>query len=119
MRTFDPHGRLQGFSADDWEKAARALTEARLTLANASVAQSWAPERLLALLICLEEDELCKLYWHVYHCEEHAVLTLNFRDGIPRAPFSCSECEVEVSSTRELSFDLECVLSELVQLKQR
>jgi hypothetical protein len=111
MVSFNPEGRLVGLTDNDWEKISYLLESKRFSISFSSRSMGILPEKLIAVMFCLYQDDLCKLYINIYHtCEDHPVMTRDYQNGMPRFPFHCEECEEHINDSSTLSYDLECII---------
>lgn len=111
MTRFAPGRRLSSLTETDWGHLAALLTKREFQLSYECAAMQMGPEKLLAVVLCLEADGLARATWLLYHCENHPMLSSAFRDGIPDLPIECHECDQWIADVRELSFDLICSLN--------
>lgn len=65
-------------------------------------------EQALAFLLACELYGFAEVYLLIYHsCEPDKYIdAIRFKSGIPDLPFICENCEEEVETIDELSFDI-------------
>ena len=62
----------------------------------------------LTILMTMFQLQLCQLYFQVYHtCDpDIAVLSVPFQDGLPDLPFECENCQEDVLTKKDLSYEI-------------
>ncbi len=109
MKTVDCSGSLSFLSAKQRMRLTSLLKTVPVKLMPHEVAGRTGLERAdaLAILATLRSRRLCRMKLLIYHScvPETPVGAKPYGSGFPRLPWTCPQCECEVTDPDELSYD--------------